>query len=186
MILVQRQGRQISSALWLGIGLGGAIGLTALFLLPWLPRFQPLPFVDSGVFLYIGWRWRHGQIPYRDLWDHKPPFVYLVDALGYSLTGGQAGVWGLEVLLIGLAFLLLALSLRRWADGWAVAALIPAFWSAFLASYERNMTENYALLWQAGVLWLLTLSGRRKGHFNWLEAISTLIRWCRPAGIPPL
>lgn len=167
---------------WLRYGafLGGSIGLAALMLLPSLPRFQPLPFIDSGIFLYIGWQWTQGQVPYLDLWDHKPPLIYMVDALGYILTGGQAGAWLLEVIFVGVSFFVLALALRRWADRWAVAALLPVFWESFAHVYLRNMTENYALLWQAGVIWLLSFPLWRKRHFFLLGMLSGLLLMTRP------
>ena len=163
-----------------GVLLIGSIGLAALMLLPNLPRFQPLPFIDSGVFLYIGWQWTQGQVPYLDLWDHKPPLIYMVDALGYTLTGGQAGVWLLEVIFVGASFFILALALRRWADRWAVVALLPAFWGSFAHAYLRNMTENYALLWQVGVIWLLSFPRWRKRYFFFLGILSGLLLMTRP------
>jgi hypothetical protein len=51
-------------------------------LFPSNPHNLTLPSRDSGVFLYVAWRFLNGDIPYRDVWDHKPPLVYFVDALG--------------------------------------------------------------------------------------------------------
>jgi hypothetical protein len=36
---------------------------------------------DSVLFAYIGQGWANGLLPYRDLWDHKPPGVFFIDAL---------------------------------------------------------------------------------------------------------
>ena len=59
---------------------------TIIALYPSNPNNMTLPSRDSGVFLYIGWRFLNGDIPYRDVWDHKPPLIYFVDALGLTLT----------------------------------------------------------------------------------------------------
>jgi len=49
---------------------------------------------DSGVFLYHGARILAGEVPYRDLWDHKPPGIYYLDAWGSCLAGWAAyGSW---------------------------------------------------------------------------------------------
>ena len=40
------------------------------------PNHQPSE--DEGVFLYIAHRIAAGGMPYRDVWDHKPPGVYLL------------------------------------------------------------------------------------------------------------
>ena len=66
-----------------------------------------LPSRDSGVFLYVGWRLLSGDIPYRDVWDHKPPLIYFVDALGLSLTPDSLwGVWLLQFIFIFFTFFL--------------------------------------------------------------------------------
>ena len=33
------------------------------------------------------------QIPYRDIIDHKGPFLYLINFLGFKLAGFE-GIWG--------------------------------------------------------------------------------------------
>ena len=66
-----------------------------------LPNFPAgtAPQEDAGVFLYAGQLILDGGLPYRDVWDHKPPLVYLLDALGLLLGGGSiVGVWALQVL----------------------------------------------------------------------------------------
>src|SRR5687768_6921895 len=57
---------------------------------------------DTGVFFYAAQRLLDGGAPYRDIWDHKPPGVYFVDAAGLAL-GRETGVW-----LVQLAFLVIA------------------------------------------------------------------------------
>lgn len=31
---------------------------------------------DCGVYAYVAERWAEGELPYRDVWDHKPPLIY--------------------------------------------------------------------------------------------------------------
>src|SRR5580765_7577165 len=70
---------------------------TIIALFPSNPNSMTLPSRDSGVFLYVGWRFLNGDIPYRDVWDHKPPLIYFVDALGLTLTPHSLwGVWFLQ------------------------------------------------------------------------------------------
>jgi hypothetical protein len=74
---------------------------TCIALFPSNPGNMTLPSRDSGVFLYVGWRVLSGDVPYRDVWDHKPPLVYFVDALGISLSPGSLwGIWILEIVFI--------------------------------------------------------------------------------------
>lgn len=63
-----------------------------------------VPQRDSGVFLYVAQTILDGGLPYRDVWDHKPPGVYYIDALGLLLAGHSLwGVWLLEFLAIAAA-----------------------------------------------------------------------------------
>jgi hypothetical protein len=42
---------------------------------------------DQGIFAYIGDGMRHGFVPYRDSWDHKPPGIDVTYFLAFSLFG---------------------------------------------------------------------------------------------------
>src|SRR5678809_253 len=80
--------------------LASVIG-TIIALFPSNPANMTLPSRDSGVFLYVGWRLLSGDIPYREVWDHKPPLIYFVDALGLTLTPHSLwGVWFLQFIFI--------------------------------------------------------------------------------------
>lgn len=55
------------------------------------------PHEDTGVFLYAASLVLEGGVPYRDVWDHKAPLIYYLDALGLLIGGGSAaGVWSLQ------------------------------------------------------------------------------------------
>ncbi len=62
--------------------------LVALTLLIRLPSLS-LPFNrDEGTYAYIGWTMlKKGVVPYRDVFDHKPPLTYLVYGVISSLFG---------------------------------------------------------------------------------------------------
>ena len=50
-----------------------------LILMLQLPQWTWLN-VDGSVFWYEGQQILRGKIPYRDMWDHKPPLIYYYDA----------------------------------------------------------------------------------------------------------
>jgi hypothetical protein len=116
------------------------------------------PAEDSGVFFYAAQRLLDGGAPYRDIWDHKPPGVYFVDAAGIAIAR-QIGVW-----LIQLAFLIAAAligyrALRREFSvpaalvgslAWLVA--LPRLFLADAA--QTSFVEFYALPLQFGALLL--------------------------------
>ena len=118
------------------------------------------PAEDTGVFFYAAQRLLDGGMPYRDIWDHKPPGVYLVDALGLAI-GRETGVW-----LVQLAFLAVAAVLghralqREFGDVPALVgsvAWLLALPRLFLAEEtQTSFVEFYALPLQFGALLLFS------------------------------
>ena len=59
------------------------LGLTFLLRLNfWGQPFQ----MDEGVYGYIGWGMLDGLVPYKDVFDHKPPGIYLLYSLVFLLS----------------------------------------------------------------------------------------------------
>ena len=77
----------------------------------YLPNLPPnhVPSEDEGVFLYIAHRIAAGGMPYRDVWDHKPPGVYLLDLLAGA---DEWGVFVLQATLLAAAKLAVVSSAR--------------------------------------------------------------------------
>ena len=40
---------------------------------------------DSAMFQTIGKYWAQGYLPYVDLFDHKGPLIFFINAVGYAL-----------------------------------------------------------------------------------------------------
>lgn len=141
--------------------------LTAV-LLPSMPSVRPFPGRDSGVFLYAGWRVLAGDVPYRDFWDHKPPAIFFVNALGLMIArGSQWGVWVLQFAALSIAALLGYALLRR-ALGPAEAVFGSAIWLLTLVSVLEwgNLTEEYALPCQFLALYA-SYDAQKKGRYSW-------------------
>lgn len=62
---------------------------------------------DSGIFQIIGKGWTEGFIPYLDLWDNKGPLLYLLNALGFLITGNKYGVFILQVINLTVALFII-------------------------------------------------------------------------------
>lgn len=142
----------------------GLLGLTVLILAP-LPK---IPGRDSGVFLYTGQAILNGKIPYRDVWDHKPPLIFFIDAFGLALAGGSRwGVWILEVVAIGVSALV-SFKLLQSAFGFIPAVFGSMGWLLSLTYLLQgdNFTEEFALPLQFlalyTLLWLL-----KRERFGW-------------------
>ena len=122
-----------------------------------------LPSRDSGVFLYVGWRLLNGDIPYRDVWDHKPPLIYFIDALGLVITPHSLwGVWLLQFIFLFLTFFFIYKLLDNEFGIFAALAGTIVLTSGVLTILEKgNVTEEYALVFQALVFWLFILSWKK-------------------------
>lgn len=129
---------------------------TLIALFPSNPNNVMLPSRDSGVFLYVGWRFLNGDIPYRDIWDHKPPLIYFVDAFGLTLTPHSLwGVWFLRIIFIFFTLLIIYKLLDREFGISSALAGIIILTSGLLTILEKgNVTEEYALVFQALCFWL--------------------------------
>ncbi|MEA4907850.1 MAG: glycosyltransferase family 39 protein [Anaerolineaceae bacterium] len=130
-------------------------GLSVLIQWPLSPAIQQTPTRDSGIFLYVSSRLLSGDTLYTQIWDHKPPVVFLINALGLAGTGGSIwGVWLLQTAFLGGAALLVFALLRR---NLGLAPALAAGTAGLLAlSYVLhggNTTEGYALLFQGAAVY---------------------------------
>lgn len=121
------------------------------------------PNLDAGVFLQIAEQLLAGAIPYRDLFDHKPPGIYLAEA-GVGLLAPGADPWARAwtiSLVAGLAtLLLLASRLAPRSPAGATLALLAVspMLGAFPFAQSGGYTESLAIL--PATAGLLVATGR--------------------------
>ena len=75
-----------------------------LFLLLFSQTLSPLYTIeacDSSVFKLMGQAMLHGKVPYTDLFDHKGPVLYAIEAFGQWVITGRNGLFLLAI--IGLS-----------------------------------------------------------------------------------
>lgn len=126
-----------------GLPLLGLVLLSATLCLPALTSSWSS---DCGAWMLISRLWRDGVLPYRDVWDNKPPAIYAL-GLGFWMTGVPrvamyiCGVGATSLAAGSLYFLCTRL---RWGRataftfaGLAIAAAVPV--------YEEHLPEGYAV-----------------------------------------
>lgn len=117
---------------------------------------------DSSVFLYIAQMMRRGSVPYRDMFDHKGPLLYLIDCLGILLYP-RKGVWLMEIAaLFGAVWYSWRTARLYMGRAAALFGVITAY--ALLGDCFRggNLTEEYALAFIAAGLYVFLNYFRKK------------------------
>lgn len=125
-----------------------AISFVSIFSYTTSPIYSELSDTpDSPIFQIIGKYWINGSgIPYKDLWDLKGPYIFLINAVGYGLTDTRTGVYIMQIIFMTCTILgilninLLYYSLKQ--------AVIMTFFSLLPLSYiyeGGNLTEEYLL-----------------------------------------
>lgn len=98
---------------------------------------------DSAQFQIIGRMWSGGKLPYVDCFDHKGPVIFLIDMIGYKITGNSVGIMILQIVF--MFFTLLALyAMCKDNKYWFVIILASIFTIAFNYA-EGNLTGEYCL-----------------------------------------
>ena len=101
---------------------------------------------DSCVFKQMGLAILQGKTPYVDLFDHKGPILYLINALGLWI-GGR---WGLFILcVLNFTFVLFfwrKIACLYVADFVSIFAVIYGIVMYISVMDEGNMTEDWSLL----------------------------------------
>jgi 4-amino-4-deoxy-L-arabinose transferase-like glycosyltransferase len=139
-----------------------------LVLVPTNPRFMVLSGRDSGVFLYTGWRILHGEIPYLHVWDHKPPVIHFLNALGLLVGGGSRwGVWLIEFVALWLAAFMGYKLIKKVFGGLsAIFSLYLWLFSLCFLIGGGNFTTEYTLPLQFACLWL-AFDAAKHNFFSW-------------------
>src|SRR4051794_7969088 len=160
------------------------LALAGALLLLRLPAVvQPMG-ADQGLYSYVGERILHGELPYRNAWDQKPPAIHYTYALMRGLTRSDASVgWADFLAAVAVAWLLYRLggAIAPGATG-AISALVflllsnPSFTrlggirlrsqcetfiavtvtAAFLLLARRRPVESFWPAFGAGILFGIT------------------------------
>lgn len=171
-----------------------------------------VPSEDAGVFFYAARELLAGGVPYRDVWDHKPPLIYAFDAIGLALAG-PLGVWLLQLAalvtaaIVGLRTMTRAfgaVSALAGSLAWLLAAprlflvdgqqtsyveflVLPLAWTALLVATRHadlRLTRRDALLLGVLAAGALLLKPTLVG--TWLAIALVAFWWRRRDAILPL
>ncbi len=156
--------------------LGFAVALAVLVLwfigAQWVRSVEPLG-LDQGLFACFA-RWvPRGWLPYRDLYDSKPPLFLYSWALSAVVPGDVVqAAWRLEAVWLAttmaLAFALARRVWDRWSGLAAVALVFAALWAPGWGGYwSRAQADELSALPVLGAAWLAWRALDRPGLAFW-------------------
>jgi hypothetical protein len=124
-------------------------GVTLLLNLRWSPVYQALE-ADSGVYAYVGSAILEGQLPYRDVWEHKPPVGFYLNALALAMFGHNPwAIWWFNVIWVAITTMVFFLLIRKMM-GTLTGCLASLFFLTGVMVPELfqggNLMEVYGLL----------------------------------------
>ena len=124
-----------------------AAGFVFLFSYSTSPLYPTYYGNDSAQFQTIGKCWLKGAVPYRDLFDHKGPWIFFINMLGYLLTGTKYGIFLIQIVCmwISLYFLYKTAKYGLHRTGYALGTVLVSMFFLFLNYGEANLTEEYCL-----------------------------------------
>jgi hypothetical protein len=146
----------LAESRWLGrLGLVAFTVAIALAFLVRLPSVAEPLGIDQGLWASVARCMSHGQVLYRDVWDHKPPGIFLTYLAAFSLLGWRpATVAWMDILAAAATTWLLFRLVKRAADATSarvVAALyatltIPSWLFGYGGLLERSINETFILV----------------------------------------
>ena len=122
--------------------------------LPVSPVYNHLE-ADSGVYAYVGSAILDGQLPYRDVWEQKPPVGFYLDALALLFGHTPWAIWWLNVIWVSLTCIVFFLLIKKMMGG--IAACLASLLFAIIVMYPQlfqggNLMEVFGLLFQVLVI----------------------------------
>jgi len=115
---------------------------------------------DSAIFSLMGKGILAGKALYSDLFDHKGPIIFLINALGFWL-GGRSGIFWVQYIfgVVSIVFLFHAGSLLRQKKcfssfGESLCIFFAVFSYFFYAFQRGNLTEEYSMPFISASLYL--------------------------------
>lgn len=125
------------------------------------------PSHDYSIFAYIGQQILRGKMPYTELWDHKPPLIFYINAVGLKISGGSlAGIWLLEFAAFFTGSLILLHILKKNFPAWVCLPVTCLGILHYVRVFDfGNYTEEISLFLALCSLGLY-YSSWRKQHNN--------------------
>ena len=116
-----------------------------------------LPNRDYGFYSYIGLQIVRGELPYKNVWESKPPAIFYLNA--FALRIGRGLRWGIWFVEFSFLFSAIAASFsllkKLWGITPSIFGIFVWLWGMNFTLQGGNYTEEYPLVFHFLALTLL-------------------------------
>lgn len=149
------------------------LAASLLLSLQYIPAFN-LPNGDKEVYRYIGRVMLRGGVPYRDVFDHKPPLIFFLNYL-VLLLGGDWAQWLIDTCLVLLATGLFYRLGRKYRlpFPWLLPLLFNLMLRDWLMCLGMGMTREYTSILL--LIFFCVFLGKSRYRYFLLGLLSGLI-----------
>jgi len=102
---------------------------------------------DSSVFKIMGQAILQGRIPYKDIFDHKGPILYFIEAFGQLLYSGRVGIFIIQIINLTTSVYLWLKTSRLFVSPLISLICVAITLSFLFFTYTGgNISEEFSLL----------------------------------------
>lgn len=173
------------------LGWWGVIWIVVIFALFRWPYIN-LPLErDEGAYAYEGWIWITGRgLPYRDIYEMKPPLLNLVYGIAIGLGGNTlAAIRIFAAVYTAAVVVMFALIVRKWWGDqvmWAAGIMMALLMNSFWWGTVQFNAESLILLPLLGAVWFMSKSFEDGKPRGWQAGLCLgLGIWIKQVGIYP-
>ena len=128
--------------------------------------------MDSSMFELMGLAVLKGYIPYVDLFDHKGPLLYFIEAIGQWLIPGKMGLFLLQALSLSIIVNLWFSIAKMFTDYIkSYLCVVLMFFSYHIISIEGNLTEDWSILFITVALYICCKQIQNTTKDSWINYV---------------
>lgn len=129
-----------------------------------------LPDIDSSVFQVMGKGMLENKIIYKDLFDHKGPIVYIINAIAF-LISNKYGLFITEVIIAYIGTIFIYKTARIFLNkNFSIIMSIIYLFIGYRYFYGGNYSEEYAITFiSIAIYYIIKILHSKENHkLNWI------------------
>ena len=107
---------------------------------------------DSSIFQSVGKYWAQGYLPYVDLFEHKGPLLFLINAIGYVIYP-RAGIMVPQIICLYLSCVFVWRAMKLYSSKWNLLFFLLVLIHYAAHYQEGNHVEEYSVLFLSAAVY---------------------------------